>query len=305
MKKSHAFSLAEVLTTLMIIGVIAAFLIPVLTTGIEKQKTVSMLKRLYSSFSVNIQTVLGEANCSSVSCLRAYPSGEVSYAEKDIVVDDVDEDGNITGNHKEYRQTKGHVFANPKYFHVLGKCNNCISNTTYLPTTVDLNNDPEREKYEIYRLNNGAIMALYSLRDEVIGHDEEGKATYGKDYSNKGNCTNTNRMSVNGQAVNLCGIVVFDVNGTKGPNQPGKDLFAFYITDEAVDNSYIVPIGYVRNKKGKSTYNKEGLIQDTVGTCKRGEDCYNEDGGVCSPGETRSGYNCTASIMLEGWKIKY
>lgn len=298
MKKSHAFSLAEVLTTLMIIGVIAAFLIPVLSTGIEKQKTVSMLKRLYSSFSVNIQTVLGEANCSSVSCLRAYPSGEVSYAEKDIVVDDVDEYGNITGNHKEYRQTKGHVFANPKYFHVLGKCNNCISNTTYLPTTVDLNNDPERERYEIYRLNNGAIMALYSLRDEVSGGGAD-------KYNKRGNCTNTNRMSKDGEAVNLCGIVVFDVNGTKGPNQPGKDLFAFYITDEPVDNSYIVPIGYVRNKKGKSTYNKDGLISDVIGTCRPGEECYDAGGGVCSPGNGRAGYNCTAEIMLEGWKIKY
>lgn len=270
MKKSHAFSLAEVLTTLMIIGVIAAFLIPVLTTGIEKQKTVSMLKRLYSSFSVNIQTVLGEANCSSVSCLRAYPSGEVSYAEKDIVVDDVDEEGNITGNHKEYRQTKGHVFANPKYFHIISECKSCFAADSILPIG-------EYDDYKTFRLNNGATMSLYNFPD--------------------GNCTHTGARDKNGKVYEgdrlkeLCGIVVFDVNGTKGPNMPGKDRFAYYITDEAVLDNYIIPIGY-NHANIRDTEYSSGLTVEDKANC---------DAKV---GNAR-GYNCTAKIMQDNWKIKY
>ena len=246
MKKSHAFSLAEVLTTLMIIGVIAAFLIPVLTTGIEKQKTVSMLKRLYSSFSVNIQTVLGEANCSSISCLRAYPSREVET---------------------------GHVFANPKYFHIIAECKSCFAADSILPIG-------DYDAYKTFRLNNGATMSLYDFPDGNCTHTGAGaEVKNGKVYEGDKNLKE------------LCGIVVFDVNGTKGPNMPGKDRFAYYITDEAILDNYIIPIGYNQAKIGGIAYSS-GLTVDGKANCD------------AKAGNAR-GYNCTAKIMQDNWKIKY
>ena len=46
----NAFTLAEVLITLVVIGVIAAITVPMLMTSYKKQETVSRLKKVYSSF---------------------------------------------------------------------------------------------------------------------------------------------------------------------------------------------------------------------------------------------------------------
>ncbi|MCR4880878.1 MAG: type II secretion system GspH family protein, partial [bacterium] len=128
MKNNFAFSLAETLTTLMLIGVVAAVTIPVLNANVEKQKTIANLKRLYSSFSINIQTVLNEANCSSISCLRAYSNdGIVNQSQNDIVIEKTDEKTGKTFKEREFHQIEGHVFANPKYFNVLTQigCKEC------------------------------------------------------------------------------------------------------------------------------------------------------------------------------------
>lgn len=289
MRKKYAFTLAETLTVLMVIGVVAALLVPALNANVEKQKNISALKRLYSSFSVNIQTVLNAKNCSSISCLRAYPPGIAVYDQDEysetVLVTDKDgnqlyeEDGETpkTAEQKRYEQLRTHVFANPKYISVTKECedydctpsakegeeepervmcNECLPVDSTLPT-----GDPnERNGYRIYRLHNGAVMALYNYDD--------------------GNCITTGKVT----GVDVCGIVVFDVNGSKSPNTPGKDLFAFYIADEAVNDSYLVPIGY-NNYNGISSF---------VGD------------GTCSPNRNDNlGYNCTAKIMIDGWKIKY
>ncbi|MCR4881733.1 MAG: type II secretion system GspH family protein [bacterium] len=293
MNKKRGFTLAETLTVLMVIGFIAVVLIPTLNANIEKQKKESALKRLYSSFSINIKTVLGESNCSSISCLRAYPDGMVWYKQNEVSI--VDADGK--GEHKEYAKERGHVFANPKYFQVTSDCNHCLPENTIFPTMTSDNIDTERPKYKLYRLNNAALMALYN---------------FGDPDNPQQNCSNTDYLGVYDAAgkrisgITTCGIVVFDVNGEKGPNRPGQDLFAFFIADEPIDNSYLVPMGYIRGVRGNSTYNKDGRIDSYVGTCKKGEACYDEARKVCSTSENhRQGYNCTAQVMIDGWKIKY
>lgn len=297
MRNKYAFSLAETLTVLMIIGVISALLVPVLNSSIEKQKTVSALKRLYSSFSINIQTVLNEANCSSISCLRAYGKnkGIVTYDQNDVVVqeDERDEEGNPVKDENgdvahrdvtEYRQARGHVFANPKYFNIIEicgdydctppakddedapkkMCNSCIASDVMLPTGIM---ETQKDNYHVYRLNNGAIMALYNFGDGGT------------------NCGETEKVGLRDSSIGVCGIVVFDVNAAKNPNTPGKDLFAFYILDEAVNDSYLIPIGY-KGYKGLTSFIGEG--------------------GSCSPNRASEfGYNCTAKIMQDGWEIKY
>ena len=201
-----------------------------------------------------MQTVLNEANCSSISCLRAYPSGIVSHDQQDIVVDDFDEDKNKTGSHKEYHQVMGHIFANPKYINIVQQCPTCLGDQSVLP-------DGNYDEYRTYRLNNGTIMSLYNYTD--------------------GNCKTKDKVNSD-KADDVCGIVVFDVNGTKSPNIPGKDRFAYYIVDEPVISGFLVPVGY-DNYKG---------INSAIGT------------KVCSTNGI-DGYNCTAKIMLDDWKIKY
>lgn len=266
MIKRTAFTLAEVLTTLLIIGAVSAILIPALNANVRKQKTEATLKRMYSDFTNNIQTVLSDANCTSISCLRKY--GKVP---------------NPTSHNG--------VFANPDFINIARKSPNCFYQSDVMPLGYNANN------FSSYMLSDGTVIALYDFagncntqREGLISVFEE---TYvegeiaGQHFKRK--------QKYNPKNAPVCGMVVFDTNAAKAPNIPGKDRFAYYIVDEPIDNSYLVPIGYTTDddKNSKSNYNANGLISSQIGS------------GECKNDARGSGYNCTAKIMLDGWKIKY
>ena len=54
MKKIKAFTLAEVLITLVVIGIIAAITVPVVMANHKKTETAAKLKKFYSTMSNNI-----------------------------------------------------------------------------------------------------------------------------------------------------------------------------------------------------------------------------------------------------------
>ncbi len=270
------FTLSETLTVLMIIGVIAAITIPLLNSNVEKQKKLTMLKKLYSSFGVNIQTVLNEASCSSLSCLRKWGKST-----------NIDGDEISKGIHNG-------VLANPTYFNIDSKCTNCFQKGSIMPIeemsagdleTENNTEDPSNNKTDNNEENNQtANFSAYVLKN----------MSYMGIYDFEDNCSKKlDNVQINNEAIDLCGIVVFDVNGYKGPNQPGEDRFAYFITDEPIDNSYLLPVGYkATDKDNSSQFNKQGEIISTVGD------------GNCTPYKLE-GYNCTAKIMLDGWKMEY
>ena len=281
--KKLAFSLAETLTTLLIIGAVAAMLIPSLQKNVSKQKHLSMLKKLYSSFSINVKTVLANGNCASISCLRR-------YGNKDDIVDPS----------KKYQHNG--VFADAKYFNVAKECSFCITKGSVM--TADMiaiyspsgkpgeADDDKPANFTTYLLANGAVMALYDFA---------------------GNCTETAHSYVKYGSADapLCGIVVFDVNGTKAPNTPGRDRFAYYITDEPAGDSFLVPIGYKGTDKQIIDPDcwREKYCEQNPNTSDC-DDCHKYiwssfGDGTCQTQNTIEGYNCTAKIMLDGWKMDY
>ena len=72
--------------------------------------------------------------------------------------------------------------------------------------------------------------------------------------------------------------VFVDVNGAKGPNIAGYDLFFFVIVGNAIK-----PYGY-------------NLSPETVNST---------GGNACNLAAGNGGYMCAARIMNEGWEIKY
>ena len=261
MQNKKGFTVAETLTTLMIIGIIAALTIPILSFGVEKQKKITMFKKLYSSFNVNIQTVLGEKNCTSMSCTRFYGSA----------------------NPHEI-----HILADPTYFNVDFICKDCFAEGDVLPNMEaptfnaegEITNRGNGENFTAYILRNSAVMGLYDFADNCS-----------TPLNNVTEQTNDNVTT----HPELCGIVIFDLNGEKGPNQPGHDRFAFYISDEPVDGSYLIPIGYSaddNNAANHTQFNKQGQVMSAIGN------------GSCTPG-TLEGYNCTAKVLTSGWKMDF
>lgn len=266
--KKTAFTTAEVLTTLFVIGLIAAFTIPALNTNIEKQKNETMLRKLYSSMSVNIQTVLNQAGVNSLSALRVW---------------------NKEGAHNG-------ILANPKYFNVDYICQDCVKIGEIFPAPMNAGTPAQEAVEEVLDADGNITIPAQEGKDAVPANFTTYRLRNGSwamIYDFRGNCIAEGYVLKNKEAIALCGIVVFDLNESKSPNMPGRDRFAYYISDVPVDNSYLIPIGFSKkNQDNSSSFNSFGEISSFVGS------------GECQIGSVE-GYNCTAKVMIERWKQKY
>ena len=164
-----AFTLAEVLVTLVIIGVIAAMTIPTLINKTEKQEFVSKFKKNYSVFS------------SALKMAQA-------------------QNGQLTGWDWSSQQSGFDNIENYILPH-LQVAENCKNTTNcsldydckYLNGNSWFNFKTNTEHYK-FVLNDGTAFALYIIPS----------------------CTENNTK---------CLDVHFDVNGSKGPNKWGRDIF--------------------------------------------------------------------------------
>jgi len=169
------FTLAEVLITLLIIGVIASIVIPGLINNTNEAEYNASLKKIYADLS-NAIKIIQANNGGSVSV------GEATYAFSWGPLRD--EFCNVMTCVK--KDTENNVFE--------GKIYKYYKSSTNISTNT-LNNTANNGAV----LNNGTSLSFYS----------------------NGNC--------NGMNVNMCGSIYVDINGPKGPNMYGKDLYFFWI----------------------------------------------------------------------------
>jgi prepilin-type N-terminal cleavage/methylation domain-containing protein len=207
-----AFTLAEVLITLVIIGIIAAITVPQLKTMAENQEYISAYKKLYSSL------------CQFHSALKRDNGGYFDGLFSDL-------DTTISTFKKYYNTAKvcekdvTDTLCFPTYTNKSGYASS--SNTAYTPAN---------EKSLI--LSDGAIL-IFDL------------------FSS--NCTRSGELK---SAIG-CVRIRADINGWKKPNQVGKDIFDFYISEDkiilrgdpltttAINDSYGWGNGYKILKTGK------------------------------------------------------
>lgn len=296
MNKKRAFSFAEALLTLTLTGIVFAVSIPVLNINITNQKNVAALKRMYSDFSINVQTVLNHANCSSISCLRKY--GKNQSADP------------------SFKNLHNGAFADAGIIKLDGECPLCFSKNSIMPPEMKAIRDEYRivgkkpdgsditqptgnnlpANFSTYKYENGSAIAIFDYQGNCITENRvffTGKEWVCEDTPVGQRCRWEKR---NNESKDVCGMVVFDVNGVKAPNIPGKDRFGYFIVDEPLDGSYLVPMGYSYNdlNNSKSNYNSNGYVKSEVA------------GSDCIPGDKSGrGYNCTAKVMLNNWKINY
>ncbi len=195
MKKINGFTLAEVLITLVIIGIIAAMTIPSLMNKTNEQETVVAVKKAYS--------VLSQA------CLRMVADyGELNPSYFGRLSADV---------------TKNFGDAFVKYLNVQKNCGvesggDCWSTENggmykFFDGSDWVNMNLNQSKYYLVRLNDGMSLLIQNSPSYTVKGTSESLQ-----YS--------------------MGHFIVDVNGDKGPNTSGKDVFRFWITKYG-----IVPIG--------------------------------------------------------------
>ena len=188
-----AFTLAEVLITLGIIGVVAAMTMPSLITNYRVKETVSKLKKVNTTFN-NAFLQAKEEN------------GEISdWGLSNSTLDTDTDDGSIANSN----------YGRDKFLEILSRHLKTISMCKYSDNSC-----------EIYRPTNlqGDIDNSDSYSNRLVLADG---TIIGHLYLNNTAC-NTNWGS--GALSQSCGSFKVDLNGSKKPNMYGKDIFQFDIT---------------------------------------------------------------------------
>ncbi len=192
--KKAAFTLAEVLITLGIIGVVAAMTMPVLINKHKEQVTVSKVKKFYSTMGQALNFAINE-NGSTVDGWTYDTETETdsSYADSNSLVSMFKPHLKIL---KDCGTESGCLYdGNPKYL------NGELHNANY---------DKSNTYYALI-LNDGTSMWFRRSQKTATP------------------CTGTDLGHTN-----LCGAVWIDVNGKNSPNTIGRDIFAFAILKDRI-----------------------------------------------------------------------
>ena len=201
-----AFTLAEVLITLSILGIIAAITIGSIIPRYQERVRIVRLKKAYA-----ILTNSYEMAQSAYGPITSWwQSSDVSVAKYDK---------NKGGNVAIHYASDAEEIAKMLYYGISYEEKEIPSyRSKYMGKFSDNNPEigkPTAEKTAVYITKDGIKLP----KTLWIGNK----------------ACNTNK---GGKATNVCGDIHIDVNGAKGPNIIGVDIFNFYVTPDG-----FVPIG--------------------------------------------------------------
>ncbi len=190
-KSMLGFTLAEVLITLGIIGVIAAFTIPTLIANYQKTQYVTTLKKAYTQMSGALQQLCLDTNCG----------------------------GNLA-NTDAFSIDKNSTTLGDSLVKYLKLAKNCKTNA------LDGCMPP---KYSIY-FTGGTSQNINTSTDyySFVTADGIAYSIYNYSLFSSGNYAN---CKFNPATTKVCATVTIDVNAAKLPNRYGRDMFAFYIVN--------------------------------------------------------------------------
>ena len=226
-----AFTMAEILLSLTIIGVVAAITLPSLTGNINERTWNTQRKALYARFS---QAVSLMDSMNGYADAETFVTAGLSKVLKINNVCDYDhlEDCGITS--KQITDNAGNPTSMPKLVSELNPKNTSMSFTdTHGTTPVDYsysNVDTEAAAFETQ--NGESILAFYN---PSCSADMQETDYYG--------------------ASKVCANFVYDLNGSKGPNAVGKDIGVMTVLYPS-DSLVVAPMLYPRNAGVEVDFNE-------------------------------------------------
>lgn len=273
--KKFGFTLAEVLITLGIIGVVAALTAPALVMQSRNEANAARLAVAVSHLENAFTTAIATENVTGLSKTSFYVSSVGSETDEETgeKTEYLKEDNikKFAGNLKKYLHLSDFSTETMKTFY--GK----YSKT---PCFMDKNGAKgivarRQEAYFPVMLKNGAI-AFFQLN--IVKKAADGGTKL----------TNQQIRDMGGGLYKGVGFCVIDVNGINEPNIAGRDMFMFMIGD----NGILYPYGGT----DVSLY--------TSGTTSHR---WDQSGShmICTDSDKSGSPGCTARVIEEGWKINY
>ena len=202
--KAGGFTLAEVLITLGIIGVVAAMTLPTVINKYQEKVTVTKVKKMYSILSQAYEFAREE-----------YGTPDLwGFGNRDTGAENEDDDEYIASNAAKMRDI---LFKNVK------TVQKCDSGGKKPACNVAKHYYTERGT-EDFTMRNQLVSAALSDGSSVMIMVSSSycgtRRGYGKFLEHE------------------CGWIMYDINGSKPPNAAGRDVFAFYLTKNG-----IIPVG--------------------------------------------------------------
>lgn len=189
---SKGFTLAEVLITLGIIGVVAALTIPALISDSQKQQEVTALKKAYSEIQNALKMYMLNNSCDTLSCTGVFngtAGGTTWDANMDTAIRSV--------------------------FKVVESCDSndsskCSKNVNYLGATASWSTF-----FNFGYMFKTADGFLFQILD-----------------SDAGSCTYNSGAGSGVKMKNACAYIIVDTNGDQKPDRFGRDVFWFWIGND-------------------------------------------------------------------------
>ena len=295
LKSSHnhtfmAFTLAEVLITLGIIGVVAALTLPTLISNYKKQTYITGLQKAYSVLNNMTKGVMARDGVTDFSETNLMKAWENAYQ-------------------RNYGSAQYTAFADElKRYFPNAEVLNMASPYNYLPLLyskhevgkIDSNYHLLKVGAGIFYMpilcleNQDSIMYCFSL------HYNGPQSGYSDDFL----------TLVNGDQMQFDHVIV-DVNGFKKPNQLGRDMFLFSI---GYKSGKVVPAASKAINDAAFDKFCYSLSGSNLDSCKKSLDKIYEQAtqknNYCFNTEAQKkpeGVNlyCADKIIREGWKMNY
>jgi len=254
MKMEKGFTLAEVLITLGIIGVVAALTIPTLMANYQKTAEVAGLKKSYSEVTQALQLMANDMGCQGdLECTGLF-NNDGDVVSRDTIF------GNEFKKYFKLAKDCGVTYNSNNSDDQSKKCFSDSISTYYdgSDSRWDMDSNFTRMDYAFITADGFAI-AVGGVRD----------------------CNAGENIGANFNLNKICGEVYIDINGFKGPNNFGRDIFYFTMT----------------NGRGPAFYPYGG--HEWLSTAESEYWAYK-----CNS-NWQAGMYCAARIMEEGWQMKY
>lgn len=198
-KRILAFTLAEILITLSVIGIVASLTIPVVIASYQKRLYIAKLKKFYTTFNQALTQVAADHGCpGSLACTGLFKPGTDNLSLGNELV---------------------------KYFKVAKNCKTDHNKGCFADKSL--------------RLYDGSGLNEYSSNDltayyKFITADNMSISimNYTWNSPSNSNCKYSGfSRNMTGHLKQYCGVVWVDVNGLQKPNIEGRDTFYFYISN--------------------------------------------------------------------------
>lgn len=284
MNHKKAFTLSEVLITLMLIGVIAALTIPIFMEEFQKNKWTVTFKRTFAETFNALGRVALEEECSkSLTCTHIFDGAQNASTEDfGKAMTSVMVTSKICGMEKIAKTpSEGEApEADPNgcFTHKIRKGLASTESETLIDTM--MTDIPETDDTPFYTFitQRGVAYALFSFGENCLNGNVPQKEAWYNAYV-------TSPDIDNNQMLSLCGFIIVDVNGKQSPNIWGRDVFGVWVTDRSVIGVY--PFG--------GDYDKR-FGNNNESAC---------GGGLCCKDDGTDARGCAARIIKDGWVMKY